>query len=192
MYINPSARTWQSQYAVDPAVLPFHKDLPSYGQTPLRALAQSVCKKYRIGQILLKDESRRFGLPAYKILGASWGCFRALAKHLGLPATTSIEAIRDATRHTDIRFYTATDGNWGRAVARMGSLLGAKAQIYVPKVTMDSTKQKIKQEGATVTVADGDYDVAVKEAERDSMSSGGLLVEDTAWPGYEEIPQVSL
>lgn len=70
-------------------------------------------------------------------------------------------------------------------------MLGVKAHVYVPQVMTESTKQKIQGEDAVVTVADGDYDLAVKEAERASIETGGLLVEDTAWPGYEEIPQVS-
>lgn len=56
---------------------------------------------------------------------------------------------------------------------------------------IESKKLKLVQEGATVVVVDGDYDQAVKEAERVSIETGGLLIEDTAWPGYEEIPQVS-
>lgn len=74
----------------------------------------------------------------------------------------------------------------------MASILGAKARIYVPKVMVETTKQKIRQEGAEVMVVDGDYDMAVKEAERAAVAQpGGLLIEDTAWPGYEVIPQVS-
>ena len=56
---------------------------------------------------------------------------------------------------------------------------------------IDSTKQKIVQEGGHVIVVDGDYDLAVKEAEHCSNTNNGILIEDTAWPGYEEVPQVS-
>lgn len=75
----------------------------------------------------------------------------------------------------------------------MANNLGARARIYVPKVMVKATKQKIGQEGAEVIVVDGDYDVAVKEAERAAIvQPGGLLIEDTAWPGYEVTPQVSM
>ncbi len=191
MYYNPSARAWKSQYKVDPAVLPFHRTLPSYGQSPLHKLPQSFCEKLGVGSILVKDESHRFGLPAYKILGASWGCYRTVTKELGLPLTTSLEKVKEAAQHAKFQYYTATDGNWGRSVARMATILGASAHIYVPKVMIESTRWKIAQEGATVVVVDGDYDQAVKEAERVCTETGGLLMEDTAWPGYEEIPQVS-
>ena len=74
----------------------------------------------------------------------------------------------------------------------MADVLGATARIYVPKIMVETTKQKIRQEGAEVIVVDGDYDMAVKEAERAAAARpGGLLIEDTAWPGYEVIPQVS-
>ena len=73
----------------------------------------------------------------------------------------------------------------------MAKILGATAVVYVPKIMVDATKQKIRQEGAEVIVVDGDYDIAVKEAETSAIAQpGGLLIEDTAWPGYEEIPQV--
>ena len=75
----------------------------------------------------------------------------------------------------------------------MGTMLGAKSQIYVPKIMTENTRNKIRHEGADVIVVDGEYDLAVKEAERISiLDTGGLLIEDTAWPGYEKIPQVSL
>lgn len=191
MYCNPLARSWKSQYSIDSEVLRFHEDLSEYGQTPLRTLPRSLSERLGVGTILLKDESSRFGLPAYKILGASWGCYRALTKHLRLSPNTPISSVKAEAEAKSIRFYTATDGNWGRAVARTATMLGVKAHVYVPQVMTESTKQKIQGEDAVVTVADGDYDLAVKEAERASIETGGLLVEDTAWPGYEEIPQVS-
>ena len=74
----------------------------------------------------------------------------------------------------------------------MANILGVNALIYVPKVMVEPTKQKIRQEGAEVIVVDGDYDMAVKEAEKAAnVRPNGLLIEDTAWSGYEEIPQVS-
>jgi len=192
MYCNPSARSWRSQYAIDPAVLPFHEILPNYGQTPLRILPHSLSERLGAGTVLLKDESCRFGLPAYKILGASWACYRALTKHLHLTSTTPLSVVKAETGTRDVKIYTATDGNWGRAVARTAAMLRVKAHIYAPRIMTESTKQKIRGEGATVIVVDGPYDLAVKEAERASIEKGGILVEDTAWPGYEEIPQVSL
>lgn len=193
MYHNPSARSWKSKYAVKPSVLKFHGTLPDYDKTPLLRLPAKFCERLGVGTILLKDESHRFGLPSYKILGASWGCMRTVTQSLGIPATTSISAVKALLTVNKYTFCTATDGNWGRAVTRMAKILGANALIYVPKVMVEATKQKIRQEGAEVIVVDGDYDMAVKEAEKAAATKpDGLLIEDTAWPGYEEIPQVSM
>ncbi len=192
MYTNPFAQTWKSEYTIDPAILQFHKTLPEYGRTPLHPLPDWFAKNHHLGKVLLKDESHRFGLPAYKILGASWGCYRAVIKHLNISPSVSLEEVGGAAREKNLQFYTATDGNWGRAVARMGNMLGAEANVYVPNIMVESTREKIRQEGAKVVVVDGDYDRAVKMAERDSIENVGLLIEDTAWPGYEEIPKVSV
>jgi len=192
MYTNPFAQTWKSEYTIDPAILQFHKTLPEYGQTPLHPLPDWFAKTHQLGKVLLKDESHRFGLPAYKILGASWGCYRAVTNYLNISPSVSLKEVDGAAREKNLQFYTATDGNWGRAVARMGSMLGAEANVYVPNIMVESTREKIRQEGAKVVVVDGDYDRAVKMAERDSIENVGLLIEDTAWPGYEEIPKVSV
>lgn len=193
MYHNPSARFWRSKYAVNNSVLDCHKTLPDYGKTPLFKLPAKFSEPLGVGTIFLKDESHRFGLPSYKILGASWGCICTVTQSLGILPTAPLPEIKQLVAGMHHTFYTATDGNWGRAVARMAENLGARACIYVPKVMVETTKQKIRQEGAEVIVVDGDYDVAVKEAERAAIAQpGGLLIEDTAWPGYEVIPQVSM
>lgn len=193
MYHNPSARSWKSKYAVRPFVLQFHETLPDYGKTPLLKLPTKLCEQLGVGTILLKDESHRFGLPSYKILGASWGCICTVTRSLGIAPTAPLSDIKQLVAVVKYTFITATDGNWGRAVARMAAILGATAFIYVPKVMVEATKQKIRQEGAEVIVVDGDYDMAVKEAERAAIAlPRGFLIEDTAWPGYEEIPQVSM
>lgn len=193
MYHNPSARSWKSKYAVGASVSKFHETLPDYGKTPLFKLPAKICEELGVGSILLKDESHRFDLPSYKILGASWGCICTVTRSLGIPPTTPLSKIKQLAAVAKHTFYTATDGNWGRAVARMAKILGASAVIYVPKVMVEATKQKIRHEGAEVIVIDGDYDKAVKEAERAAITRPrGLLIEDTAWPGYEEIPQVCM
>ena len=193
MYHNPSAHSWKSTYTVRPSVLKFHEALPDYGKTPLLRLPAELCEHVGVRAILLKDESRRFGLPSYKILGASWGSISAVARSLGISPTVALSEMKQLLAINNYTFYTATDGNWGRAVARMAKILGVNAFIYVPKVMVEPTKQKIRQEGAEVIVVDGDYDMAVKEAEKAAIARpNGLLIEDTAWLGYEEIPQVSM
>ena len=192
MYVNASARNWKSNYEIDPAVLDLHLRLPNYHETPLRPLSSELCSKLRVKNIFLKDESNRFGLPAFKILGASWASYRAVTQTLAIPATSSLQEVKEAASRSNIRLHAATEGNFGRAIARMASLMGVAVTIHVPEIMVEETKRLIASEGATVNVVDGTYSVAVRVAEKESKRPGGLHVQDDAWPGYEQIPQVSL
>ncbi len=139
----------------------------------------------------LKDESNRFGLPAYKVLGAAWAISRALSRRFGLKETPlgTVEALR---QHLAVlgrlapTLVTATDGNHGRGVARVASWLGLPAEIYVPSGTAVQRLDSIRAEGARVIEVAGTYDEAVGRAA--AAGDGALLIQDHGWPGYEEIP----
>lgn len=195
MYRNDRAISWRAPATTPPdAVRAFHRTLPLYSPTRLVALPK-IAEEIGVGTVYLKDEGQRFGLPAFKILGASWAVFRAVTQRLGLPLDADLAAVREGLSKTDqlTTLLAATDGNHGRAVARMGSILGMKVQIYVPKRMDVSTAQKIQGEGASVIRVDGSYDQAVELASGTAGKSGrkGILVQDNAFPGYEKIPQVS-
>lgn len=153
----------------------FHRTLPGYAETPLVSLP-TIATALDLGAVLVKDESSRLGLPAFKMLGASWAVHRALqerSKDLGQP-----------------RLVTATDGNHGRAVARMAKLLGLPATVVVPRGVSEHAISLIREEGATVEVLDVSYDDTVRHAaEMAKADDNALIVQDTSWPGYEEIPQ---
>ncbi|KAL8785115.1 MAG: hypothetical protein Q9195_008761 [Heterodermia aff. obscurata] len=189
MYLNHQAKDWTSDQEFVPEILSFHQRLPDFAETPLRQLPSDICQKLGVGQILVKDESTRCGLPAFKILGASWGAYRAITERLDCLTTSSLDHVRHLAQETEICLYTATDGNHGRAVARIGKILGVKVSVFVPRIMLFKTREFIKEEGATVNVVDGDYDAAVRAAETESKAAHGILVQDTAWPGYEEIPK---
>jgi diaminopropionate ammonia-lyase len=144
----------------------WHRSLPGYAPTPLvdaRAAAQAL----GVARVWVKDESSRFGLPAFKILGASWAIERALRERGDRPPIAC-----------------ATDGNHGRAVARVARRRGLEATVFVPAAMIAARREAIAAEGARVEVVEGSYDEAVERA----AASGALVVQDTAWPGYEEIP----
>lgn len=168
-YSRPSARRTTIASAPSGAG-PFHRSLPGYAPTPLTSLPQ-IAAELGVGEVLVKDESSRLGLPAFKVLGASWACHRVLEAH---PGATLV---------------TATDGNHGRAVARMAAHFGVDATIFVPRVMRPETAARIGGEGAEVVRVDGDYDAAVRRA---AEFAGGHpereLVQDTAWDGYEQVP----
>ncbi len=138
----------------------------------------------------MKDESQRLDLKAFKILGASWGTYRALTRRLGLPLTVTIKELGHAARTAGIKLFAATEGNHGRAVARMAKYLGVEAHILVPTLMDKATRIRIAGEGAQVEIVDGDYDMAVHRADEQACAAEGLLIQDNAFPGYEMVPMV--
>ena len=189
MYHNPSASQWRAENQLNQSVLAFHRTLPSYAHTPLLEISGPLADTVGLHRIFLKDESNRFGLPAFKILGASWASYRAVLKHLDIPPDTPIEAIKHAARGNNVSLYASTEGNFGRAVARMATLLGVTACIYVPTIMVEDTQALIKGEGAEVVKVDDNYDSTVHKAAEDAAAiEGAILVQDDAWEGYEEVP----
>ena len=184
---NPDASSWKTTPISSPNVLSFHQSLPSYGPTRLVPLPE-LAKELGVAQVVIKDESTRFGLPAFKILGASWAIHRALCKRLNLPVTNSYQAIGAAAKEKELSLVTSSEGNWGRAVARMAKHLGIKAKIYVPHNCYPATIRNIASEGVYVPIVDGNYDASITTAREYSETTGAILVMDTSWPGYEEVP----
>lgn len=168
----------------------FHEQLPGAQPTKLLTL-DSLAKELGVKSVYLKDERSRYGLPAFKILGASWGAYRALALEVGLPLDAGIEALKKAMSSHPVTLFTATDGNHGRAVARFASILGIPAEVHVPAGIHASVIQKIEAEGAKVISSTEDYDKTVMIAHCAAQDAGGILVQDFAFDGYDEIPRVS-
>ncbi|RFU33058.1 hypothetical protein B7463_g3293, partial [Scytalidium lignicola] len=189
IYLNGSARSWTAPESGSPELInAFHRGLPDYSPTRLVPL-EHVAQEIGVKAVYLKDESQRFGLPSFKILGASWGTFKAVVQKFNLPLDSDIATVKSTLSTSLTTLYTATDGNHGRAVARMGSILGIQVQVFVPNVMTTSTAQTIKDEGAIVTLVNGSYDFAVRTAfDASKKSEGGILVQDTGFPGYEDIP----
>jgi len=171
------------------APLQFHRRLPGYHPTPLLG-APRLAAQLGVGTVLLKAETSRFGLPAFKMLGASWATYRAVVEHLG--SEPSWETVADlAEQLRPLRPFTlaaATDGNHGRAVATMARLLGFEARIFVPEGTVAARIEAIAGEGASVTVVPGDYDAAVARSAEEAGPSC-LVISDTSWPGYDQVPR---
>ncbi|HEX8969474.1 MAG TPA: diaminopropionate ammonia-lyase [Chloroflexota bacterium] len=161
--------------------LEFHRRLPGYAPTPLRD-APSLARVLDVARVLVKDESRRFGLPAFKILGASWAVYCAARERLGVPFSDwrTLDDLRGQLAPLGcLTLVTATDGNHGRAVARVAAWLGWSARVFVPRGTVPARIEAIRAEGAEVTVVDGTYDRAVAVA-ADLADDDHLVIADTA------------
>ena len=142
-----------------------------------------------IGQMRIKDESSRLGLPSFKILGASWATYQLLIGRIGHePAWADVDELRDALRSLgSLTLVAATDGNHGRAVARVARWLGYDARIFVPQGTTQARIDGIASEGAAVEVVNGTYDDAVAVSAA-LAAERVLVVSDTAWDGYVDVP----
>ena len=187
---DPSAvaQAQPAQAAPTPDPVAFHRTMPGYEPTPLVSTS-GLADRIGIAALVVKDQSRCFGLPAFKIIGASWAVNCAVSELLGLPpADTFVALVERAQSLRPLRLVTATDGNHGRAVAHMAALLGLDATIYVPKGTVPARIDAIRGEGARLEVVDGPYDDAVARAARDA-GPRCLIVSDTSWPGYESTPR---
>ena len=168
----------------------FHRRLPGYEETPL-VDAPGLADALGVGKVLVKDESSRLGLPAFKILGSSWATCRALEARLPVGAFGDWETVEELKERLEplrpLNLVAATDGNHGRALARVARLLGFGAKIFVPEDMVTARREAIASEGAEVIVVEGTYDDAVKRSAAEG-GERGLVISDMAWPGYEQIP----
>ena len=171
----------------------FHNSLPFYAPTKLVALSD-LAREYGIGGIFVKDESTRFGLKAFKGLGGSYAMFRILCEKLGLDPgeadfmTFQDPAVREACRR--FRFYTATDGNHGKGVSWAAGLFGCDSFVFMPAGSSEARRRAIEEAGtAKAVITEGNYDEAVETARLEAEKNGGILIQDTAWEGYRQIPE---
>jgi diaminopropionate ammonia-lyase len=189
MFVNHSASSWKyTGPSFDLDVENFHRRLPDYNITPLVDLPE-VAEELGLGHVLIKDESNRLGLPAFKILGASWAIYKAAAVHCNLPLTISLEELGMAASAKGLKLVACTAGNWGRAVSRMAKYLQIPATIFVPNTMDQATRNRISSEGAKVVVVDGNYEMSIEAAKKEAKTENTLLVMDVSWEGYEEFPQ---
>lgn len=169
----------------------FHASFPIYQETPLTELPQTA-KEMGLGTIYIKDESYRFGLNAFKVLGGSYAIGNYLAKRLGktisdLPFEKLVsEEVKKELG--EITFVTATDGNHGRGVAWTANQLRQKSVVYMPKGSSSERLANIQAEGADASITNLNYDEAVRLANSQAEQKGWVMVQDTAWEGYEDIP----
>ena len=171
--------------------LAFHLSFPEYSVTPLANLS-CLSEELGLGAIFVKDESYRFGLNAFKVLGGSYAIGNILASRLGEDMSSmSFERLSGNDVRAvlgDITFVTATDGNHGRGVAWTASRLCQKSVVYMPKGTSPERLLNIRKLGSDASITELNYDGAVGLASENAKKYGWIVVQDTAWNGYEDVP----
>ncbi|MCF6267418.1 MAG: diaminopropionate ammonia-lyase [Desulfuromusa sp.] len=170
----------------------FHSSIPGYEPTPLAHLGE-LAKVWELNDIYVKDESYRFGLNAFKVLGGSYAVANILCEKLGKKLTDIdfdfLVSAEVRKQLGDMTFITATDGNHGRGIAWAAEKLQQNAIVYMPKGSAAARVKSIENHGATVHVTDLNYDDAVRLANDEADKNGWFMVQDTAWEGYEKIPK---
>lgn len=172
----------------------FHGTFAEYAPTPLVEL-KHLAAHWNLGQIIIKDESYRFGLNSFKVLGGSYAIGSWLAQKLGLDLAelsreqlASPDFLNKIQKTGPLTFASATDGNHGRGVAWTAAQLGHQAVIYMPRGSVQVRVDHILATGAQCRVTDLNYDDTVRFARDQAQKNGYILMQDTAWEGYEQIP----
>lgn len=171
----------------------FHRSFPQYQETPLINLT-NMSRYLKLKNVFIKDESYRFGLNAFKVLGGSYAIAKYVAEQLGEDMeNVDYSFLKKNTanhRFEPTVFCTATDGNHGRGVAWAANQMGQRAIVYMPKGSTKQRFENIQKENAEVTIEDVNYDECVRRAAKKAASlSNGVVIQDTAWEGYEKIPK---
>ncbi len=170
----------------------FHESFPQYTTTPLTRLDR-MAAYLGLKEVYVKDESYRFGLNAFKVLGGSFAMARYIAGETGRDVSELPYSVLTSDKLREefgqATFFTATDGNHGRGVAWAAGRLGQKAVVHMPKGSTQTRLENIAKEGAQVDIQEMNYDDCVRLAAKEAdETERGVIVQDTAWDGYEEIP----
>ena len=173
-------------------IINFHRSFPMYEPTPLTNL-KNLAKDVGVSDIFIKDESYRFGLNAFKVLGGSYAVGHYIADKLGkdISEVSFEEITSEETRKKlgELTFITATDGNHGRGIAWTAEQLKQNCVVYMPHGSAQERVDRIAAHGASVTVQDMNYDACVRLANQHAEENGWIMVQDTAWDGYEDLPR---
>ncbi|MDD7305020.1 MAG: diaminopropionate ammonia-lyase [Peptoniphilaceae bacterium] len=170
----------------------FHSSFPQYSITPLVEL-KNLSEQFGVKNIFVKDESYRFGLNAFKVLGGSFAIGKYIAERLGVDIDDlpfeKLTSKEVKEKLGDLTFVTATDGNHGRGVAWAANKLNQKCVVIMPSGSAIERRDNIRALGAKCDIMDGlNYDQCVRLANKYAQENGWIMVQDTAWDGYEKIP----
>lgn len=179
-------------YGIAKKVNAFHRSFPGYEPTPLLNL-KSLAGALGVKSLHVKDESKRFELNAFKVLGGSYAIGNYIANKLGMDISEldfkRMTGSDIRSKLGDVTFVTATDGNHGRGVAWTANRLKQRCVVYLPKGSSVERLNNIRELGADAYITDLNYDDAVRLANEGVTRNGWVLIQDTAWDGYEDVPR---
>ncbi len=185
------AKTLVDQASLDEAFR-FHQSFPQYAPTPLRRLS-ALASRWNLEDLFVKDESFRFGLNAFKVLGATYAIGRVLARRLGRSLDDlPFPSLQDASvkrKLGALTFAATTDGNHGRGVAWTAAQLGFPATIFMPKGTTANRLENIRNLGQKAEITAMNYDDTVRWVASQAGEHGWEVIQDTAWEGYLDVPR---
>lgn len=166
---------------------------PGYATTPLYTLT-SMAKAAGLGTIYYKDESQRFGLKSFKALGGAYAVTKQLQQAIEertgrRPSIAGLLAGEFKDDVAGLVVSCATDGNHGRSVAWGAQMFGCGCVIYIHRDVSEGRKQAMEAFGAKVIRIAGNYDESVRQADADAKANGRIIVSDTSYEGYMEIPK---
>jgi len=184
LYLDPPRERPIGTPAREPRV--FHRAL-GVKPTPLLALP-ALAARLGVAHLDVKLETDRLGLPSFKVMGASWATVEALRPLLPKRWSPEQGLSSLAGRLPELTLVAATDGNHGRALARVARMLGVRCLIFVPESLSDGRVASIAAEGADVVTVPGSYDDAVTRSAGEATRQRHVLVSDTSWQGYERVP----
>jgi len=165
---------------------------PDYEQTPLVSMT-GLATRVGVDRIFCKDEAPRFGLGSFKALGGAYAVSVLLMRHLQEKLAKHV-TLADLTKEKyksflqEITVSCATDGNHGRSVAWGAQQFGCSCIIYIHSDVSEGRKSAIEQYGAQVVRIDGNYDDSVRVADKEAAKHNRIVVSDTSYRGYVDIP----
>ena len=172
--------------SADPTpVLNLLQHCPVYAPTALHD-AKVVAEDFGIGHLWIKDESQRMQLGSFKALGAAYVVAKMAMEKMasqGQPEDTDYSKALDG-----VSVLAASAGNHGLSLAAGARIFGAKATIYLSHSVPESFAERLRGIGADV-VRHGDvYEESMAKALEDAEAGKGILISDTSWPEYRELP----
>lgn len=167
----------------------FHASIPGYEPTPLYNLI-ALANKLSVQNIYIKDESQRFGLNAFKPLGGSYAMAEYLADKVNLDLKDSdFKTLMGSVKNLETEtFATVTAGNHGKGVAWAAQSFKQTSNVYLPKGSSEERLKAIQELGANAEIIDMNYDDGVIHIAAEAEKNGWVLIQDTAWEGYDAIP----